>query len=127
VDVHAPCRIPYVPFRGVNCSDAAGSEVPFAAITALLDSSPGATLGGRQWDVDSSTPYYAYVDAKTGATHQRWYDDAQSSAAKYGVALANKLRGVGPFTYSDLAYDTPDAAANAAAMWGALRAYKAKA
>ena len=42
-------------------------------------------------------------------------------------ALANKLRGVGPFTYSDLAYDTPDAAANAAAMWGALRAYKAKA
>ena len=127
VDVHAPCRIPNVPFRGANCSDAEGVQVGFDSILALLDSAPDATLGGRQWDVDSSTPFYTYINATTGATHQRWYDDAQSSALKYAIALANKLRGVGPFTFSDLGYDTPDAAAHAAAMWDALRAYKAKA
>ena len=115
-----PCRLPYVPFRGVNCSDAAGHEVGFASIIAMVDA--GKTVGGRQWDEDSSTPFYDYI-ASDGSRHQRWYDDEVSSAAKYELAISMRLRGVGPFEYSDLGSDTPAATQHAAKMWGALKEY----
>jgi hypothetical protein len=112
--------LPYVPFRGVNCSDAAGHEVGFASIIAMVDA--GKTVGGRQWDEDSSTPFYDYI-ASDGSRHQRWYDDEISSAAKYELAISMRLRGVGPFEYSDLGSDTPAATQHAAKMWGALKEY----
>lgn len=53
-----------------------------------------------------------------------WYDDEKSSSLKYNVALDLGIRGVGPFTYSDLDYSNDRASKQAFAMWNALATYK---
>jgi hypothetical protein len=42
-----------------------------------------------------------------------------------GLAKEMGLRGVGPFTYSDLDYSTPLGRTQAAAMWAALKIFTA--
>ncbi len=64
------CPIKFVPFRGVNCSDAAGHEVGYQIIQDMLDKNQTAT--GRQWDSSVSSPWYNYVDS-SGTVHQRWW------------------------------------------------------
>ena len=49
--------------------------------------------------------------------------DPQSLTLKYSAAKELGLRGVGPYTYSDLAYGTPQEKAEAQAMWDALHAF----
>ena len=49
--------------------------------------------------------------------------DPQSLTLKYSAAKELGLRGVGPYTYSDLAYSTPQEKAEAQAMWDALHAF----
>ena len=49
--------------------------------------------------------------------------DPQSLTLKYSAAKELGLRGVGPYTYSDLAYTTPQEKAEAQAMWDALHAF----
>lgn len=106
------CPIRPVPFRGVNCSDAAGSEVGYAAI---LQHARRSTTG-RQWDSNQGAPYFNTVEPTadgTTATVQYWYDDAQSLRAKYAYARQQGIRGVGPFTYTEVGDHAPD-------MWSAL-------
>lgn len=89
------CPIASVPFRGVNCSDAAGSEVGVAEILARLGPSPS----GRRWDANQAAPSFNTVEK--GVTVQYWYDDVQSLTLKYSLAARLGLRGVGPFTFTD--------------------------
>lgn len=122
-DVYCPIR--EVPFRGVNCSDAAGSEIELFRIQALLDG--GRTLTPRRWDSSVQSPYFNYAD-KDGNVYQMWYDDPQSLGLKYRLAADLGLLGVGPFTYDDLDNDgsktgNPKAAAEAKAMWQALHIF----
>lgn len=85
------CPIKLTPFRGVNCSDAAGSEIGFSLIRSA--EAAGAAAGpGRQWDATVSTPYYNYVSPATKVVHQRWYDDPESLRLKYAVAREFGLR-----------------------------------
>lgn len=94
------CPIKEVPFRGVNCSDAAGSEVGFDSILPKLNSS----TTGRQWDTSTSSVWFNAVESTASGekeTVQYWYDDPESLALKYAVATNNGLRGTGPYTYSD--------------------------
>eukprot|EP01047_Picozoa_sp_COSAG01_P098347 COSAG01_NODE_28547_length_658_cov_1.747764_1_plen_175_part_10 len=53
------CPIKEVPFRGVNCSDAAGSEVEFSGIMKMADAGD-TTTGGVMWDESVSSPWYNY-------------------------------------------------------------------
>lgn len=55
------CPIKFVPFRGVNCSDAAGHEIEYHLIQDMLDSNE--SLTGRMWDDSVSSPWYNYKDA----------------------------------------------------------------
>lgn len=119
------CPIDLVPFRGVNCSDAAGTELAFYDIMSLLDS--GQALTPRRWDSSVQSPYFNF-QAADGAVHQMWYDDAESLTLKYQAARALSLRGVGPYTFDDLDNDghktgNSHAATEARAMWAALRAF----
>lgn len=119
------CPIPQVGFRGVNCSDAAGTEVPFSGIMARLDSGGASTP--KQWDDYLNSPYYNYVDT-AGATHQVWYDDPESLRLKYAWIKETGLRGTGPFTFGDTdptgeVTRNPRGHAEHAAMWDALRWY----
>jgi len=131
------CEIKLVPFRGVNCSDAAGWEVPFMNIMDLLDRNicPGGIPAGSTcevttsltWDESTQSPFFNFV-VNSSKVHQVWFDDARSSAIKYGLAKNMGLRGVGPYTWSDLDANgsvtgNPRAAAESKAMWDALRTF----
>ena len=116
------CTIDLVPFRGVNCSDAAGRERTFADIQNVQSTDP--TASEVRFDTSTDTPFFHYVDSKTSKVHQIWFDDANSSTLKYNVALDLGVRGVGPFTYSDLDYSNERALTQATAMWDALSSYK---
>ena len=58
------CNIAQVPFRDVNCSDAAGTEVSYASINQILASGVNTTEVRR--DAYLNTPYYNYRDADSG-------------------------------------------------------------
>eukprot|EP00326_Haptolina_ericina_P002133 CAMPEP_0181224258 /NCGR_PEP_ID=MMETSP1096-20121128/31020_1 /TAXON_ID=156174 ORGANISM="Chrysochromulina ericina, Strain CCMP281" /NCGR_SAMPLE_ID=MMETSP1096 /ASSEMBLY_ACC=CAM_ASM_000453 /LENGTH=272 /DNA_ID=CAMNT_0023317307 /DNA_START=32 /DNA_END=850 /DNA_ORIENTATION=- len=89
------CPIPLDPFRGVNCSDAAGGEV---ALDEILTKQEGSTTG-RLWDAYQGASYFNTIEG--GATVQYWYDDVLSLRPKYAYARSLGLRGVGPFTFTD--------------------------
>lgn len=50
------CSLPKVPFRGAPCSDAAGTQVPYAAIMKQVNTS----LSGVLWDEVQKAPFYEY-------------------------------------------------------------------
>eukprot|EP01059_Diplonema_ambulator_P033419 TRINITY_DN6975_c0_g3_i2.p1 TRINITY_DN6975_c0_g3~~TRINITY_DN6975_c0_g3_i2.p1 ORF type:complete len:405 (+),score=115.60 TRINITY_DN6975_c0_g3_i2:158-1216(+) len=114
------CKIKFVPFRGVNCSDAAGSEKPFSWYMNLVNTNQ--TTTGLQWGSDTSTPWFNYKDTD-GTIHQMQVDTPESLKMKYDVAAKYNLGGTGPFTFTMLAYDTPQEKAQAQAMWEALDVY----
>ena len=122
------CTLRSVPFRSVNCSDAAGRERTYADMMNVIVSDPSASTVAR--DSSTQTPYFNYVVTNdtdgSRIAHQIWFDDAQSSAAKYDVALKLGVRGVGPFCFGDLAYDTALARKQASDMWNALATFKEK-
>ena len=101
------CPIAQVPFRGINCSDAAGGEVGIEGIQAKLASS----TTGRLWEAYQGAAYFNTVE--NGTTVQYWYDDVQSLTPKYAHARELGLLGVGPFTFVDTTdqamYDALDA------------------
>lgn len=116
------CPMALVPFRGVNCSDAAGKQVPYSTIHSRL--AAGQTTTGRLWDSYMQTPFYNYVDEEDGSVHQVHYDDAESLKLKYGVARELGLRGVGPYTFDDLPEVGAEGGEEAAReMWEALRVF----
>ena len=59
------CAIAKVPFRGANCSDAAGREYPFSWIMSNMKAS-GAK---RQWNTEQEAPFYTFM-AADGKHHQ---------------------------------------------------------
>jgi di-N-acetylchitobiase len=115
----ALCPIKEVPFRGVNCSDAAGSEVGYATLVGLIAES----TSGRHWDASTSSPWFNRLEksATTGEmeTVQYWFDDPSSLALKYAVATDRGLRGTGPYTYSDAGPGE-----TGRQMWAALAAFR---
>ena len=106
----------------MNCSDAAARERSFADIQNVQSNDP--TASEVRFDTSTDTPFFHYVDSKTSKVHQIWFDDANSSSLKYNVALNLGVRGVGPFTFSDLDYSSDRALSQATAMWNALASYK---
>ena len=90
------CPTKEVPFRGINCSDAAGGEVGYASLIAMLPNSST----GRRWDAYQGAAWFNTV-GDDGAVSQHWYDDVQSLSPKYAYARAQGLRGVGPYTFGD--------------------------
>jgi spore germination protein YaaH len=70
----------------------------------------------RLWDANQGAPYFNTLEPATGAADGRaegggaegrvvqyWYDDVESLAAKYAFARVAGLRGVGPYTFTDVA------------------------
>merc|ERR1712187_908288 len=107
------CEIKLVPFRGVNCSDAAGSELAFSTIMDLFDRGicPGSSTGERcsvttdiRWDSSTQSPYFNYMVNET-QLWQVWFDNGASSALKYTLAKQMGVRGVGPYRWDQLDND----------------------
>jgi len=111
------CPIKHVPFRGVDCSDAAGAQRPYADVRTLLKFN---STSGRHWDDNLKAPYFNY---KIGSQmHQVWYDDPESLVLKYKLAKSMKLRGVGMWTADFLDYENNPRETKE--MWDAMRIFK---
>lgn len=112
------CPIKPVPFRGASCSDAAGTEIPYAQVMNLLQNNATTT---RLWDAEALAPYFNYINQQTGQQHQVRYDDVESLTNKFLFAKQLGLRGAGMWNADCLDYsDNPLAKQQTQAMWNAL-------
>jgi len=112
------CNIKEVPFRGVNCSDAAGTEKAYSILMNLLQNS---TISGPMWSDTFESPWFNYKNPTTKQIHQVWYDDQQSLRIKAEMARKTSLRGVGMWTgdFVDyIKYPIP-----AQAFWAAMGSF----
>jgi di-N-acetylchitobiase len=119
----AVCPIASVPFRGVNCSDAAGYEVCYTGVMSLLRNN---ATRPYTWNETLAAPFFDYVDDGDGSVRQVWFDDPRSLALKVAFAVAEGWRGVGMWNADCVGNGSPDPVerADAAAMWAALAAVR---
>jgi len=113
------CDIKHVPFRGVNCSDAAGSPQAYYTIRQLeLQSTTG-----KMWDPDFESPWLNYVD-NDGKIHQVWYDDPKSLKFKYKLAKYLQFRGIGVWEMNEVYYGNDEVESQETKkMWNAFKEF----
>ena len=99
LDTDDTCHIREVPFRGVNCSDAAGTQVSYYNILQLMASKSAE----RKWDDTLKSPYFNYMDSNH-TSHQVWYDDPESLGLKSSYAHLQGLRGMAYWNIDQLDY-----------------------
>ena len=92
------CEIAQVPFRGVNCSDAAGTEIAYSGIRQIVNEGRNSSEVMR--DSYMNVPFFNYVD--NGTVYQIWYDDPESLSAIYSWVIDEKLGGLGPYRWDQL-------------------------
>jgi len=109
------CNIAEVPFRGVNCSDAAGVQRSYNEIQQILKQN---STTGLMWNADLQSPWFNFED-KEGNIHQVWFDDPQSLATKYVLAKKLGLRGLSMWNADCLYYNgnDPTRKSETAEMW----------
>jgi len=112
------CEIEQVPFRGVNCSDAAGTEVPYSSIRSIINENKNSSVVMR--DSYMNVPYFNYVEE--GVVYQVWYDDPISLSGIYKWALERGLGGSGPYRWDQL--DLNGNKEESEAMWDAIKVVK---
>ncbi|KAK8724512.1 hypothetical protein OTU49_011109 [Cherax quadricarinatus] len=116
LDQNDTCYIEEIPFRGANCSDAAGKQFPYSYMVATREEF-NATY---HWDENSLSPWYNIKDNQ-GQDRQMRYDDGQSLLYKYMLAIMTGMRGVGMWTANFLDYSaTDEAIAQQELMWSLL-------
>ena len=112
------CSIKSVPFRGVNCSDAAGTQVEYAQLNDLMISR---SYTGQRWSQAYQSPYFNYYDT-VGGVHQVWYDNPDSLAKKYVISSDKKLRGIAIWNSDLLDYgDLTRSKQQTKLMWDAVQ------
>jgi di-N-acetylchitobiase len=121
------CPIRQVPFRGVNCSDAAGTEVAYKEIIKvyqnLTEEEVFATGGLRRDDyMDAAFFNILLKDTNRRSVVQFWYDDEKAVADKFAWAKSMGLGGVGPFAYDDM--DLVQVPKESKAMWSTFDAFR---
>jgi len=111
------CKIAEVPFRGVNCSDAAGKQRPFSNLLAQLNQ----TGIVPTLDAGLESLWYNYVDSSTKQSHQVWFDDPKTLQYKVQWGKTNKLRGVSMWTGNFVDFARfPEASRQ---MWEAMNSF----
>lgn len=119
------CPIRKVPFRGVNCSDAAGAEIAYTKILAVnrnMTANEIQETGGIRRDDYMDAAYMNDV-SENGTVFQYWFDDATSIRNKFAWAKTMGLGGVGPFTFDDL--DPVEFPKESQEMWSAFDTFVA--
>ena len=71
------CSIKEVPFRGVNCSDAAGSQKEYQLIQNLLKGN--STMGGRQWSKAYKAPFFNFKVSSWSRAGGKWIKKLEGS------------------------------------------------
>jgi Di-N-acetylchitobiase len=107
------CPIQPVPFRGANCSDAAGSQVPHAEAIRVIQKH-NATVRREE---SSQTLFFNVVEEE-GVVVQYWMEDPYLLRKKCRWAKEQGLAGVGPYNFQYL--DPVTQEEESAAMWSAF-------
>ncbi|KAM9966911.1 hypothetical protein ACTFIR_007146 [Dictyostelium discoideum] len=113
------CEIESVPFRGANCSDAAGSEYDYSYLVQLLQDQT-INSSAVQWNTEWQSPYFNYIDPITGNVDQVWFDNPQSLSIKVQLAQKLNLRGVAVWNIDFLDFSDQY---NSRPMWDALASF----
>lgn len=112
------CKIQSVPFRGVNCSDAVGTQLEYSTLNDLL---VARSYTGARWSQTYQSPYFNYYDS-VGGVHQVWFDNPFSLGKKYAISTDKNLRGVAIWNSDLLDYgDLPRGKQETQLMWDALK------
>jgi spore germination protein YaaH len=79
-------------------------EVPYSTIRSIYQSTNASSTGGLRRDDNMDAPFFNTVENKDNkfVVFQYWYDDVISLKHKYAWAREQNLRGVGPYTFSDV-------------------------
>ncbi|KAI1304641.1 Di-N-acetylchitobiase [Halotydeus destructor] len=109
------CVIKETPWRGVNCSDAVGTQISYGDIEDIY-----LELATSTWDPHSDCYFINYVDL-ANVTHQIWYDTIYSYQLKYHTITEMGLRGVSMWNANSLNYDDDNQVNQ---MWGVLPSSK---
>lgn len=110
------CTIPKVPFRGVNCSDAAGTQLSYTDIRDLVRTSTTFI----QWNDTLQSPFFNYKSS-SGEQHQVWFDNTESLSLKYALAAQLGLHGLAIWNVDQVNYgDSPDQKFLREEMWDAI-------
>jgi di-N-acetylchitobiase len=112
------CPIDFVPFRGVNCSDAVGQQVGHGdAIKKIREM--GASVSR---DASTQSLFFNTLEASEKypgeAVFQYWMEDPVLLREKFRWARDHGLAGVGPFVFHNL--DPVNEAEESQAMWSAF-------
>lgn len=116
------CPIRQVPFRGINCSDAAGVEIPYTKILEVaknMTDQERKETGGIRRDEYMDAAYMNCV--YNGTVYQYWFDDTKSIRDKFSWARSMQIGGVGPYTFDDL--DPMKFPTETQEMWSTFDAY----
>ncbi|KAG2499654.1 hypothetical protein HYH03_002592 [Edaphochlamys debaryana] len=118
------CLLPPTEYRGAPCSDAAGQQWDYKQVMGLLRS--GRNTTAPLWDPLGQSPRFnARLPGQEGIV-QVWHESPSSLALRYALAARLGLRGVGSWNLGCLDHGAgaePEAAAEAEAMWEAVREY----
>lgn len=113
------CTIPKVPFRGVNCSDAAGTQRPYTDIRDLIRTATAFV----QWNASLQSPFFNYK-THSSEQHQVWFDNTESLSLKYAWAAQNQLKGLAFWNIDSVSYsDSPHDKFLTAEMWEAISVF----
>lgn len=85
-------RRPNAPVRPASTGYGSAFSISYAAVTSWLSDHP--TIPVRR-DAVAASAYFTYHDHDAGTYRQVWFDDARSLAAKYDLAITEKLAGIG--------------------------------
>ena len=107
------CPIELVPFRGVNCSDAAGKEVAHATALKILNTTDPSVTGGLRRDANTGALYFNVVNQSV--VHQYWIEDPVLLRQKYAWVRDQGIAGIGPYMFQNL--DPVNQPSESRAMW----------
>ncbi|KYQ93032.1 glycoside hydrolase family 18 protein [Tieghemostelium lacteum] len=88
------CTIKWDEYRGVNCSDAAGTQLWYSQIVDLM-ANQSIQKTPQQWSNQVYAPWFNYINPNDQQVHQIWFDDAQSISIKVDIAQYFELLGIG--------------------------------
>tara|TARA_B110000305_G_scaffold95346_1_gene107396 strand:+ start:235 stop:1440 length:1206 start_codon:yes stop_codon:yes gene_type:complete len=118
------CELAQVPFRGVNCSDACGSQQSYSGAQAIIrDGDNGTSTKGPVWrDPYLNVQFFNYImhNDENQTMYQTWIDDVVSLSEIYKWVKEMNLGGTGPYTWSYLDSTGPGEQ-QALDMWEALK------
>ncbi|CAG2235869.1 CTBS [Mytilus edulis] len=113
------CFIKHVPFRGVNCSDAAGSQINYSSMKIYLPHSPD----GIKWNNVTETPYFNFK--VYNSTYQVQFDNPASLKIKFQTIQNLGVRGFGMWNADAVNYmdNSTVGIKERTEMWGAFPSF----